>query len=248
MAVTQISPLDESVVGNAALGAGLRGDTLRHYLGAAPEFPDGTWGALERRALAREIADLNVRADGLQTDRAPGSDLLSVELDGLVLEGRVDGVFPEQRLVKRFTKTGRKAELTAWVEHLLLQAATGATRPTNLVLRGDHQRSSLVSFAPLEDPRQVLHTLLEIYSECLQEPVPLLETASRIFAEKYRGKDRLKAAKSAKDEWRTLCGRDARLAYALGSFDPFTDERWMEAFGHAALAVYGPLLEHRSEP
>ncbi len=246
-AVTKISALDESVVGNAALRASLRDDALREYLGAAPEFPDGTWGALERRALAQQIADVNVRADGLTNELAAGSDLLSVELGGLVLEGRVEGLFPEQRLVKRFTKAGRKAELTAWVEHLLLQAATGATRPTNLVLRGESHRASLVSFAPLQDPRQVLDTLLEIYGECIEAPVPLLETASRIFAEKYRPEDRLKAVKSAKDEWRRLCGRDARLAYALGSFDPFADERWTEAFEHAALAVYGPLFEHRSE-
>ncbi|MGB3052836.1 MAG: exodeoxyribonuclease V subunit gamma [Polyangiales bacterium] len=246
-AVTKIGALDASVVGNTALRANLRDGALHEYLGAAPEFPDGTWGALQRRALAQEIAALNARADGLQDDSVARSELLSIELGGLVLEGRVDGLFPEQRLVKRFTKAGRKAELGAWIEHLLLQAATGAARPTNLVLRGENQRASLVSFAPLEDPRHLLDTLLAIYRECLDAPVPLLETASRIFAEKYDPEDPVKALKPAKDELQTLCGRDARLGYAFGSFDPFADERWAEAFERAALGVYRPLLEHRSE-
>jgi hypothetical protein len=76
----------------------------------------------------------------------------------------------------------------------------------------------------------------------------LLETASRIFAEKYRPEDPVKAVKAAKDELRRLRGRDARLGYAFGSFDPFADARWTEAFEQAALTVYGPLFEHRSEP
>ncbi len=246
-AVTQIGALDASVVGNTALRAGLRDDALHEYLGAAPEFPDGTWGALQRRALAQEIAALNARADRLQDDSVTRSELLSIELGGLVLEGRVDGLFPEQRLVKRFTKAGRKAELGAWIEHLLLQAATGAARPTNLVLRGENQRASLVSFAPLEDPRHLLDTLLTIYRECLEAPVPLLETASRIFAEKFDPADPVKALKPTKDELQKLCDRDARLGYAFGSFDPFADERWAEAFELAALGVYGPLFKHRSE-
>ena len=246
-AVTKIAALDASVVGNTALRAGLRNEALHEYLGAAPEFPDGTWGALQRRALAQEIAALNARADRLQDDLVARSELLSVEVSGLVLEGRIDGLFPEQRLVKRFTKAGRKAELGAWIEHLLLQAASGAPRTTNLVLRGENQRASLVSFAPLQDPRHLLDTLLTIYRECLEAPVPLLETASRIFAEKYDPEDPAKALKPAKDELLKLCGRDARLGYAFGSFDPFADERWAETFEHAALGVYGPLFKHRSE-
>ena len=245
-AVTGIAALDASVVGNTALRASLRDDALHEYLGAAPEFPDGTWGTLQRRALAQEIAALNARADRLQGDAVARSELVSIGLNGLVLEGRVDGLFPEQRLVKRFTKAGRKAELAAWLEHLVLQAATGATRPTNLVLRGENQRASLVSFAPAEDPRHLLDALLVIYCECLEAPVPLLETASRIFAEKYPD-DPVRAVKPARDELQRLCGRDARLGYAFGSFDPFADARWAEAFERAALAVYGPLFEHRSE-
>ena len=247
-AVTKIAALDASVVGNTALRASLRDDALDEYLGAAPEFPDGTWGTLQRRALAQEIAALTARADKLQDDAVARSELLSIELGGLVLEGRVDGLFPEQRLVKRFAKAGRKSELAAWIEHLVLQAATGATRPTNLVLRGEHQRASLVSFSPVEDPRHLLDALLAIYRECLEAPVPLLETASRIFAEKYDPEDPVKALKPAKDELQRLCGRDARLGYAFGSAHPFADARWAEAFERAALAVYVPLFEHRSEP
>ncbi len=246
-AVTKIAALDASVVGNTALRAGLRDDALREYLGAAPEFPDGTWGTLQRRALEQEIAALNARAEGLRDDAAARSELLSIEVGGLLLEGRVDGLFPGQRLVTRFTKAGRKAELAAWIEHLGLQAATGATRPTNLVLRGENRRASLVSFAPVEEPRRLLDALLAIYRECLEAPLPLLETASRVFAERYKPEDPVKASKPANAELQRLRDRDARLGYAFGSFDPFADARWAEAFERAALAVYGPLFAHRSE-
>ena len=65
-AITKIGPLEAAIVGNGALRAGLRSDALAEYLAAAPEFPDGTWGALQRRRLAREVTALNARMDEVQ--------------------------------------------------------------------------------------------------------------------------------------------------------------------------------------
>jgi exodeoxyribonuclease V gamma subunit len=246
-ALTALGPLEASRVGNAALKAGLRGRALDAYLSAAPEFPDGSWGTLERHRLAREISVVNGRKDALDGSNEGHSELLSTTLEGVVLEGRLDGLGAEQRTLKRFTKIGRRAELMVWVEHLLSQAVDGLPRTTNLVLRGTETRAPLVSFAPVNDPRGLLETLVSLYQQSLTEPLPLLERSSRVFAEELGRAGVGDAISAAKTELKKQLRWDPYLNYALGADDPFADSAWAERFQRAALAVYGPLLQHRSE-
>jgi len=248
-ALTKIGPLEASKVGTGALRAGLRGEELDEYLISAPEFPDGNWGTLGRQALAKEISEVSARQESLQADEEARSVFLSVDLGELVLEGRLDGLCSEHRVLKRFTKVGGRAELAVWIEHLLMQAVGDATLPrtTHVVLRGAEKRASLVSFAPVDDPRVLLETLVATYRTCREAPLPLLEKSSRAFAEKYDGDNTIKAIKAAKDALTNQRRWDDRLEYVPGPVDPFRDESWAAAFQQAALAVYGPLLEHRSE-
>ena len=245
--LTEIGALEAANVGNAALAADLQDERLEAYLAAAPEFPDGNWGALIRRRLAYEVTVLNTRRDALGNASVPGSEFVSADFDGLILEGRLDGLCADQRILKRFTKPGRRAELAVWVEHLLMQVAEGLPSTTHLVLRGTEARANLVSFGPVSDPRALLGSLIDLYRTSLEAPVPLLEKASRVFAETLERADSSKALKAAQKE---LIGQrkwDPYLGYLFGSEDPFLDSVWNEAFQQAAIQVYEPLLRHRSE-
>lgn len=248
-ALTELGPLDASRVGNAALRWDLRGEALEAYLEAAPEFPDGSWGRLERDALAREIAAVDAMHHRLVGDREVWSVRLEADLGDLVLDGRLDGLSTDRRIAQRFTKAGRKSELAAWIEHLLMQAAPvpGLPEETELVLRGSNARPSIVRFRGVSDPKHVLAELLDLYRSCRCAPLPLLETASRAFAEAFDEKKRssaIRAARNALDKQRDW---DPRLAYVLGPDDPFEDGEWIDAFERAALTLYRPLLEHRGE-
>ena len=199
------------------------------------------------RALAREIEALNVRASSLRSESAASSGLLSLSLGDLSLEGRIDGLSPDQRLVERFTKTEGRVELTTWIEHLLAQAATGTRRTSHLVLRGTNTRATLVSFSPVEDPAHLLDELVGVYRNCLEVPLPLLGKASRIFANRFAEDASEDALKAARTELKRLLKHDLYLAYLFGSDDPFQDEDWTDTFQEAALAVYGAFFEHWSE-
>ena len=246
-ALTRIGPLEASKVGNGALRVGLRGSALRAYLSAAPEFPDGSWGILERQRLEREINVVNRRKDALGDQRESRSELVSADFDGIVLEGRLEGLGAEQRTLKRFTKIGRRAELMVWVEHLLMQTAEGLPHTTHLVLRGTETRANLVSFAPVNDPRGLLEALIELHRTSRATPLPLLEKSSRAFAEQLARGGVEKAISAAKTELNKQRRWDPYLAYALGPDDPFVDPTWSRAFQRAALEVYAPLFQHRSE-
>ena len=246
-ALTELTPLAASKVGNEALRNGLRAESLDAYLEAAPEFPDGNWGALERRHLKREIEAVDQRERGVIRGEATRAELLEVEVGGTSLGARLDGLLAERRVVTRFTKPARRTELSTWVEHLLMQCAEETLpKTTDLVLRGGESGATLVSFGPVDEPRRELEGLLRLYRACKEAPLPLLERASREFAEAFdKGED--KARKKADDRLARQRRWDKRLAFVLGSDDPFADEQWANGFREAALAVYEPLLKHRSE-
>ena len=245
-ALTELGPLEASKVGNEALRAGLRGSDLDTYLAAVPEFPDGSWGALERQRVAREIGSIHHRKDALDGGHGARSELTAVRLGGLVLEGRLDGLGADQRVLKRFTKVGRRAELAVWVEHLLMQAA-GLSGTTHLVLRGNETRAKLVSFDPVANARGSLEELIGLYRVSRATPLPLLERSSWAFAEKLVDGKLEQAVKAAQTELKRQRRWDPRLGYVLGPSDPFLDQAWSQAFQDAANQVYGPLFQHRRE-
>jgi exodeoxyribonuclease V gamma subunit len=246
-ALTEIGPLEASIVGNAALRAGLCDDALQAYLGAAPEFPDGNWGALERQRLLNEIHIVNARGEALGSEQSQGSRLVAADLDGLVLEARLDGVGAEQRVLTRFTKAGGRAELSVWIEHLLMQTSDALPTTTQLVVRGTETRATLVCFNPVADPRGRLKALIDLYRTSREAPVPLLGESSRLFAETCAVADSDKAFSEASKQLSRQRKWSPYLAYVFGPDDPFLDPDWREAFQRAATEVYEPLFQHRSE-
>ncbi len=246
-ALTELTPLNASKVGNEALRAGLRDEALAAFLEAAPEFPDGSWGGLHRRRLAHEIEAVDARERQLRRDERLRTELLAVEVGGSRLEGRLDGLGAQQRVVARFTKPARRAELAAWIEHLLMQCADGSLpRQTHVVLRGGESNARLVSFAPVDHPERELEALFDLHRASREAPLPLIERASREFAAAFEQSEE-KAFKKAHERLMAQRGWDERLAFVLGPDDPFGERRWREEFRKVALALYEPLLRHRSE-
>lgn len=248
-ALTELHPLDAARVGNGALRSGLLDEDLHAYLQAAPEFPDGSWGQLQRERLLREIEAFGTAFRCVRGDCEVRSARVATDLGKLVVDGRLDGLTPDRRTLQRFTKPGRKAEVDAWVEHLLMQSAseTGLPRQTQLVLRGTSERPVIVELSAVAEPLPLLRELIELYQRSKVSPMPLLGESSRVFAESCLEKGRDAAIRNARARLDRQKEWDPRIRYALGQDDPFEDSDWAEAFESAALALYAPLLSHRSE-
>ena len=246
-ALVEIGRLATSKVGNEALREGLASERLSAYLESSPEFPDGSWGRMEQRQLEREIRAIAAAERRLLAGETPGADLFEVEVGGVTVEARLGGLLEGRRVVTRFTKPGRKAELQAWVEHLLMQSVEEAeSRTTQLVLRGERERPLVVSFAPVERAQETLAGLVDLYRRSREEPLPLIERASRELADLLVD-DEKKAWTQARKAYTGQTKWDPRLAFVFRSEVPFDDAEWAEAFQEAAWALYAPLLRHRSE-
>ncbi|UCH30372.1 MAG: exodeoxyribonuclease V subunit gamma, partial [Myxococcales bacterium] len=211
-ALTELTPLNASKVGNEALRAGLRGEALVAFLDAAPEFPDGSWGDLHRSRLAHEIEAVDARERHVRRDELMRTAVLEVQVGGCMLEGRLDGLGAQHRVVARFTQPARRAELAAWVEHLLMQCAKGPLpKETHIVLRGGESNARLVSFAPVTDPQKELAALVDLHRVSKEAPLPLIERASREFATAFEESED-KAFKKAQERLDAQRRWDERLA------------------------------------
>ncbi len=246
-ALTGIGPREAALLGNTSLRAGLRDRALEDYLGAAPEFPDGNWGALERQRLSGEIRAIDTRRAALGSEHGLGSRLVAAELDGLVLEARIDGLSDEQRVSSRFTKAGRRAELTTWIEHLLMQTSNELPSATHLVLRETETRAKVLSFGPVTDARHQLQNLLDLYRRSLAAPLPLIGESSWLFVETLGRADAGKAFSEAGKKLKSQRSWSPYIHYVFGPEDPFLDLDWREAFEQAATDLYEPMFRHRSE-
>ena len=246
-ALTKIGRREAAMLGNTSLRAGLRDAKLDEYLGAAPEFPDGNWGALERQRLSGEVRVIRGQRDSLGSEQESGSRLVAAEIDGLVLEARIDGLSDEQRLLSRFTKAGRRTELTTWIEHLLMQTSDALPSATHLVLRETETRAKVLSFSSVSDARRQLQALIDLYRRSRLAPLPLVGESSWRFVETLERADSKKAFTEAGKQLSSQRAWSPHIDYALGPEDPFLDSDWSKAFEDAAIKVYGPLFRHRSE-
>ena len=172
---------------------------------------------------------------------------MATELDGLILEARIDGLSDQQRVLSRFTKAGRRTELTTWIEHLLMQTSDALPSETHLVLRETEARAKVLSFSAVTDARHQLQILIDLYRQSLAAPLPLVGESSWLFVETLERADSEKAFSEARKKLKSQRGWSPHIDYVLGPEDPFRDSDWSKAFEQAATDVYGPLFGHRSE-
>jgi exodeoxyribonuclease V gamma subunit len=248
-ALLKLGFLEAANVGNAALDDELRGDALRDYLAACPEFPDGNPGELQRERLAGEIGAVARRAEALRSGKAGRSEIVRAKLGDVVVEGRLRGLCDDSRVVARFSRVGRRAEIVGWIEHLLMLAAKEGSLPsrTELVLRGTDTKAHVVGYAAVEDPAEQLRRLVDAYRSNREAPWPLFEGVSLHFVQNERDKGTESALKKARSDLESLRKYEEHLEYVLGPDDPFADETWRDGFQHAAREVYETMVDHRGE-
>jgi exodeoxyribonuclease V gamma subunit len=247
-ALTELGNLDAFRVGNDALEGLLEGDELIAFLRAAPEFPDGSWGELDRQRLAREIEALLARREASTDPGAESAWMVAVDLGGITVEGRLNGLYPGRRVKHRFNKAETKTELTTWLEHLLMLAADDPDLPktTELILRATDRRADTVRFERVDEARALLEDLVTLYRTSQTSPVPLLNRPSWVFADHVAREKDGEALEKAKKKQQEDQKWDRYARFAWGKAGPFVDETWAKEFGATSLRVYGPLFRHRS--
>ncbi|MEM7137574.1 MAG: exodeoxyribonuclease V subunit gamma [Myxococcota bacterium] len=243
--LTELGKLESFRVGNEALDRDLQGARLTAFLDAAPEFPDGSWGEADKATLAREVDALG-RAHPHFAEA--GSATVHARLGDVVLEGHLDGLIGDTRVKRRFNRKETKTELTTWLEHLLMQVADhpGLPSTTELFLRSSMVDADHVTLAPVDNAASLLALLLDLHRASRQAPAALLNRPSWTFATLVVNGKVDGALERAADLQRKEQRWDRYATFAWGPAGPFADHAWAKAFEETTLAVYRPLLAHRT--
>jgi exodeoxyribonuclease V gamma subunit len=210
-------------------------------LRARGDLPEGRFGDLAWQTVADAVAPLaEVLAPQLAVARPVPVDL---ELAGRRLVGTLRNATP-QGLVRYTVATLKpKYLLDAWVEHLaLLAVAPDGVGPQTLIVARDR---GLVLGA-VDDPKDRLAALVQLFAEGLREPLPFFPATSYDFV--VNAVDSDKAWRRALETWQgseflarqgiTPEGEDPANRIAWGH----RDDPFAPRFAALAEAVYGPLL------
>ena len=218
----------------------------------------GTPGELDYRDLLPTVEGIDaLRAanEGSPVDMLP----VDLEIGGVRLVGQLSALNAKRSLHTQFSKISSRHELGLWVRHLALSAtgASGAPTESALVGRDGKGQPSILRFSALstEAARGHLAELIELHREGARWAIPFFADASRAYADGV--------ANPKKDEARALADarkafegdgqrsegelRDAHIARAYPDFASALDASSPRDFATLALAVFEPLLAHRSD-
>jgi exodeoxyribonuclease V gamma subunit len=251
----ELDPLETWRVGDRVLRACLAGVDLARAVAAERArgaVAPGALGGAQLDAIARTVEAI------LDAAGAIGGPPRSVPVDVQLADGRrVVGIVPRLRgsvlLDARYGRLAPKSRAAAWVRLLALTLADPAASVSARLIgrparRGARAQTSTMGPVPATAARAALGAVAGLYDDGMSR-VPLLfaETSARYAEVARRGEDPWPAAAAKWDsEWqegesadrahRMIFGRPQRLASLRGGLEP--------RFGEAALALWGPLMDH----
>ncbi len=227
---------------NAVFEACLRGDdesATRTLLRARALLPSGPIG---RRTFERMRADVAPYAGAFAAwrgERTPEAPALEVDLDGIVLHGRVREAYAHGIARVRFGEPNGPSAIRDGLDWLFASAAG-----TGLPLVQFNQQGGPGVARPALDPataRALLRSLLDLRARGLREPLPFAPYSGWVF---FTTEDRTKGIEAAAKRWRGSDhgwgeGSGEAWRLALRGRDPFADETSRLAFVRLALTVFG---------
>ena len=216
-------------------------------------MPLGTAG----RLTLDGIEPLAVRIGQAARDALAGPPTrreIELTVDGVRLTGAVAGVGARGLVVAQYSRIRGRHELRCWIRHLAL-SASGMDLPAILVGRNASKAlCTAVRFDPVDDPRQLLETLLALYRRGQEWPLPFFQKASRTYAEQVaKGRSEGQALTEAEKAYAPsdraqADGDDASVAQVYPNGAPFAaGGAPRDDFAATALAVFAPFFGHRSE-
>jgi exodeoxyribonuclease V gamma subunit len=243
-----LGALDQYDLGNFLIDKALAGADLKAYYDLARAkgvLPPGAPGALSYSDL---VGRVNSFAKPLKpyVQDAPLEPIdVDVEIAGFKVTGRIDGIWPGNRLAFHFAGDKAKYRLALWVDHLMVNLLQKRGYP--LVSRLLTEKKAW-TFIAVDTARDILEALLQTYWEGLKEPLRFFpESSLRLVEHMNKGEAQPVALEAALQAWRGndfVPGEatDPYLNLCFGRVNPVADP-----FAGLALRVFQPLLEHQGK-
>ncbi|MGH7786166.1 MAG: hypothetical protein ACRERC_04825, partial [Candidatus Binatia bacterium] len=236
--------------------AGADPDTVQRALGRSGDLPPGALGRFEYLAIRPQAEEIAAAA----RHAAPACAPLAIDhvIDGTHVTGVLRDLWADAHRRVQFGRAGHASEMGFWVRHLLLNcfAPDGYPRVSRLVARDSGTRAVRIELAPVDGAAGCLETLLELYWQGLERPLPFFRSASAAYAQHLQkhpadGDGALAAAglKYSPSGDEAYGDRDdayVRQVFGAGDLREILPDGGAE-FARVALQIWGPLLAVRRE-
>jgi len=258
----ELDALESWGLGNELLGQDLAtgaGAQLLARERARGRIPLGTPGLLALQGQLPMARAIVARGVELRAGSEPATRHVALDLGAVRLVGMLDGLSAAGRVQVQYSKVGGSNELKLWLRHLMLNAELAELpvgdprRTSHMVARkkDKHPEPITVSYSAVPNARAELVKLVELVVHARAGALPLFKGASRAYADARRGKTPESALDKARqkfelDEMFTDLS-DAHVRQLYPSFDAVLAVREPVSFEDASLALYEPLLSHRSD-
>jgi exodeoxyribonuclease V gamma subunit len=173
---------------------------------------------------------------------------VAVTIEGVAIQGTIEGVMQGGRLEYRFGKLRPVDRVSSWIRHLVWQTTTGERNGVTRSIAEDRT----MAYRPVPDPEAVLAELLKFFRVGLREPLPFLPDPSYNYAVHWHKRQR----PTPNELVREIAAKDLR-AHARGRVsvagDPYVSLYWPRgrffdaAFGEVSLAVCAPMMANETK-
>ena len=253
--------------------AGIKASDAQAIIRSSGRLPHGTVGHVVFSDLANEVEQLAEKANQFASGETTASISFALLFGDVHVRGGLTDVMPHGQVFCRFSKLGRRAELGAWLRHLVLQVAR--EEATAVADRANRARlaeaspetyvvgrpvkaggATVVRFNEVESPRDELEKLLHLYQAGMRAPLPFFPNASRDFAQqRLKGgstTDALVVARKSYYESFSIQGEgsDENNILAFRGVDPLDPDATLACglgFAEVSEQVFLPLLAAREE-
>ncbi|MBT8137660.1 MAG: exodeoxyribonuclease V subunit gamma [Gammaproteobacteria bacterium] len=223
--------------------AGVEPQRIGEILQELAPAPSGPAGRLVMQKLLEQGERLEQALVEFLPPGAPAVHDFTRDFAGIRLGGRLEGLYPDGLFAWRYGRTRGRDCLALWLRHLILNVE----RPGG-VASVSHWRANDMSlrFAPVAEPRELLHTLLQLYQRGMSEAVPFFPESGWEYAVARETKDAESALAEARKKFegdyhkRTENTDPYRHRVFAGGVD------WA-LFAELAELVYRPLRDHLEE-
>ncbi|RXR05982.1 exodeoxyribonuclease V subunit gamma [Pseudoxanthomonas composti] len=217
-----------------------REQDLYDKLRARALLPSGPLGHRQLAALVAQLRPYALAFDQWRGQAERGTQRVEIDLDGLRLHGRLEGLYDQGLAHVRLGAMNGPAAIRQGLDWLVASAA-GLDLP---LVRFHEAQAGVGPFerAPIDpaSARAALRRLLSLRAEGLQAPLPFGPYSGWEF---FSAEDPHKAVKAAAARWRGsdhTWGEGNGEAYqlALRGCDPFADAALLRRFAETSLAIF----------
>jgi exodeoxyribonuclease V gamma subunit len=217
-------------------------EEMQPVLKARGILPYGNVGEYEFQKLAPDIEQYVHRLERYVKTKALESIELNKYVADFVIQGTLRNIYNGKMIHQRYAKMNSKDMIRLWIYHLAWCCGDTSDDSLKSVYVS---RNAVLIYRYVENSRQILSHLLEMFWEGLHRPLPFFTITGYTYAEQRikRSKSKREALRLAYPQWVNAYGRgeydDPYISLCFSESDAL-DHRFMSI----CESIFSPMMAH----